>query len=63
MDQDWRLNKAIPVKLLLLLLEAADLKFEKQFLPKRRIDGLSSTPMWLCATQFLSMAAEDSCLI
>jgi hypothetical protein len=36
MGQDWCPNKAIPVELLLLLLEAADLKIQESISPREK---------------------------
>jgi hypothetical protein len=36
MGQDWRPNKAIPVELLLIVLEAADLKIQEAVSPQEK---------------------------
>jgi hypothetical protein len=36
MGQDWRLNKAIPIKLLLILLKSTELKIQEAITPRAK---------------------------
>jgi hypothetical protein len=60
MGKDWRPNKAIPIELLLILLESTELKIQEAITPRAKNQWLFCTLTLPSATRYHFADQKDS---